>query len=91
MRLPGLIFQHRRRRRRTANHVHNENGDGKGADRNEPKASIAQKKAIEGISKRLKIKDETLNKMISDQYGVSLPDLSSAQAADFIRFLQKAS
>lgn len=71
--------------------THNGNGNGKGTDHKTPKASVAQTKAIDDISKRLKIKDETLAKMISDQYGVALSDLSSVQAANFIRFLQKAS
>lgn len=65
----------------------------KGSDKDgsHPKASIAQLKAIESIAKRLKVKDETLTKMVVDQYRVAVADLSSSQAADFIRFLQKAS
>ena len=64
--------------------------NGNGTDQTIPKASTAQLKAIENIAKRLKAKDDVLNKMVRDQYGVALGDLSSKQASDFIRFLQKA-
>lgn len=75
-----------------ANGYHDQKPDGNGTDhdQNIPKASTAQLKAIENIAKRLKAKDDVLDKMIRDQYGVTLADLSAKQASDFIRFLQKA-
>ncbi len=74
-----------------ANGYHSSNGNGNSADQKVPKASIAQLKAIENVSKRLKVKEETLAKIVLDQYGVAVADLSSTQAADLIRFLQKSS
>lgn len=74
-----------------ANGYHDQKPNGNRTDqKNIPKASTAQLKAIENIAKRLKAKDDTLDKMIRDQYGVTLTDLSAKQASDFIRFLQKA-
>jgi hypothetical protein len=75
--------------KKAANGYHVQKGNR--AIQNDPKASIAQIKAIQNIAKRHRIAEDLLSKMTSDNYGVSLPDLSSSQAANFIRFLQKAS
>lgn len=69
----------------------NGNGNGNGADQNIPKMSAAQRKAIENIATRRKISDDALSMIIHDKYGVTLSGLTSMQAAELIRTLQKAS
>ncbi|HOI94554.1 MAG TPA: hypothetical protein PK250_07595 [Syntrophobacter fumaroxidans] len=73
-----------------ANGYHDQKANGNGTDQNTPKASAAQMKAIQDIAKRHKMKDDILSKIVLDQYGVTLTDISTIQAADLIRFLQKA-
>ena len=69
----------------------NGNGNGNGADPAVANASIAQVKAIQNIAKRHKITDDDLLKIIQQTYKVTLSELSSPQAAELIRSLQKAS
>jgi hypothetical protein len=71
--------------------IQNGNGNGSGADHAVAKASIAQVKAIQNIAKRHKITDDDLLKIVQDTYKVTLSELSSPQAAELIRSLQKAS
>ena len=78
-------------RRAAANGYLAQNGKGNGAEQVVPKASIAQLKAIENIANRHKMTDDALLEIIHDQFGVTLSELTSLQAAELIRNLQKAS
>ena len=74
-----------------ANGYHVQKDNENGADQKAPKISAAQKKAIENIATRRKITSDALSMIIHDTYGVTLTDLTSIQAAELIRTLQKAS
>lgn len=51
---------------------------------------VAQRKAIENLAARRGIGVEALEEMVQTQFGSSLVELSSENAAVFIRFLQKS-
>ena len=55
-----------------------------------PKMSEAQKRAVMNLSRRRGISVEDVEKMSHDKYQVPLENLSSKQAAEFIRNLQQA-
>lgn len=55
-----------------------------------PKMSTAQKTAILNLSKRRGINEEELDGMVQDAYGVSFDQITSRDAAQFIRSLQQA-
>ena len=56
----------------------------------QPKMSQAQKTAILNLSKRRGIDEAELNTMVEEAYGVAFDQLSSKDAAQFIRSLQQA-
>jgi hypothetical protein len=55
-----------------------------------PKMSTAQKTAILNLSKRRGINEEELDAMVQEAYAVSFDQLTSKDAAQFIRSLQQA-
>ena len=55
-----------------------------------PSMSEAQKRAIYNLSRRRGISVEDLEKMIADEFGTDLENLSSSAASTFIRTLQQA-
>ena len=55
-----------------------------------PKMSTAQKTAILNLSKRRGINEEELDAMVEEAYAVSFDQLTSKDAAQFIRSLQQA-
>ena len=55
-----------------------------------PKMSEAQKRAVMNLSRRRGISVEETEKMATEKYQVPLENLSSKQAAEFIRQLQQA-
>ena len=55
-----------------------------------PKMSTAQKTAILNLSKRRGINEEELDTMAQEAYAVSFDQLTSKDAAQFIRSLQQA-
>jgi hypothetical protein len=56
----------------------------------EPKCSEAQKRAIYNLSRRRGISVEELQKLCQEAYGVTLENLSAADASKFIRQLQQS-
>jgi len=65
------------------------NTDGNG-NSDQPKMSLAQKKAIFNLSRRRGISVEELEKMALDAYDVELENLNSKDASTFIRQMQQA-
>jgi hypothetical protein len=63
------------------------NGGGK---ENGPKPSTAQIRAIENLARRRNISSEELEKMVQQQFGTGLPNISSTEASSFIRTLQQS-
>ena len=61
-----------------------------GSSENNGTMSTAQQKAIQNLAKRRGIKDEELESMSQNQYGVPLKELPSKDASAFIRNLQQA-
>jgi hypothetical protein len=57
---------------------------------NAPKMSEAQKRAVYNLSRRRGISVEELQKMSQETYGVSLEELSAADASKFISTLQQS-
>ena len=55
-----------------------------------PSFSEAQKRAIYNLSRRRGISVEDLDKLVFEDYGTTLDNLSSAEASDLIRSLQQA-
>ena len=55
-----------------------------------PSMSEAQKRAIYNLSRRRGISVEDLEKMVADEFGTDLENLSSSAASTFIRTLQQA-
>jgi len=55
-----------------------------------PSFSEAQKRAIYNLSRRRGISVEDLDKLVLEDYGTTLDNLSSAEASDLIRSLQQA-
>ena len=55
-----------------------------------PSFSEAQKRAIYNLSRRRGISVEDLDKIVMEDYGTELENLSSADASDLIRSLQQA-
>ena len=56
----------------------------------EPKMSEAQKRAVYNLSRRRGISVEELQKLCQEAYGVTLENLSAADASKFIRQLQQS-
>jgi hypothetical protein len=56
----------------------------------QPKMSEAQKRAIYNLSRRRGISVEEVENMATETYGVDLENLTSTDAASFIRTLQQA-
>jgi hypothetical protein len=55
-----------------------------------PKPSTAQIRAIENLARRRNISSEELEKMVQQQFGTALPNISSTEASSFIRTLQQS-
>ena len=55
-----------------------------------PKPSTAQIRAIENLARRRNISSEELEKMVQQQFGTALPNISSTEASSFIRILQQS-
>jgi len=60
------------------------------AEPDQPKMSEAQKRAIYNLSRRRGISVEELENMATETYGITLEDITSKDAAQFIRTLQTA-
>ncbi|HDY87975.1 MAG TPA: SWIM zinc finger family protein [bacterium] len=56
-----------------------------------PRMSEAQKRAVQNLAKRRGISEEQLEEMAVEKYGIDLENLSSSDAASFIRNLQQTS
>jgi hypothetical protein len=61
-----------------------------GGKENGPKPSTAQIRAIENLARRRNISSEELEKMVQQQFGTALPNISSTEASSFIRTLQQS-
>jgi len=66
------------------------NGNGKNKTESIPMMSEAQKSAVYNLSRRRGISVEELEKMCHEKFGVSVEELSSVNAASFIRNLQQS-
>jgi predicted nucleic acid-binding Zn finger protein len=68
-------------------------GNGNGGDKPEkvPLMSEAQKSAMFNLSRRRGFSIEDIETRVKDKYNVTVEDLTSANAGEFIRFLQQAS
>ena len=68
-------------------------GNGNGGDKPEkvPLMSEAQKSAMFNLSRRRGFSVEDIETKVKEKYGVPVDDLTSANAGEFIRFLQQAS
>jgi hypothetical protein len=66
------------------------NGNGKNKTESIPMMSEAQKSAVFNLSRRRGISVEELEKMCHEKFGVSVEELSSVNAASFIRNLQQS-
>ena len=68
-------------------------GNGNGSDKPEkvPKISEAQKSAMFNLSRRRGFSVEDIETRVKEKYNVTVDDLTSANAGEFIRFLQQAS
>jgi hypothetical protein len=63
--------------------------DSKGKKKSYPPMSEAQKRAIENLSRRKGVSETETQKLVLDTYGCQFEDLSSQDASDFIRTIQK--
>ena len=68
-------------------------GNGNGSDKQEkiPKISEAQKSAMFNLSRRRGFSVEDIETRVKEKYNVTVDDLTSVNAGEFIRFLQQAS
>jgi predicted nucleic acid-binding Zn finger protein len=68
-------------------------GNGNGGDKPEkgPKISEAQKSAMFNLSRRRGFSVEDIETRVKEKYNVTVDDLTSVNAGEFIRFLQQAS
>ena len=68
----------------------NGNGNGKSKTESSPMMSEAQKSAVYNLSRRRGISVDELEKLCQEKFGVSVEELSSVNAASFIRNLQQS-
>jgi hypothetical protein len=61
----------------------------KGTTKSYPPMSEAQKRAIENLTRRKGVSETETQKLVFDTYGYQFEDLSSQDASDFIRTIQK--
>ena len=66
---------------------------GNGSDKQEkvPKISEAQKSALFNLSRRRGFSVEDIETRVKEKYNVTVDDLTSVNAGEFIRYLQQAS
>mgnify|MGYP001470845444 CR=1 FL=1 len=67
------------------------NGNGNGKSRIVPGMSEAQKSALYNLSRRRGLSIEDIETRSQEKYGVSVEELTSENAGEFIRYLQQAS
>jgi hypothetical protein len=65
------------------------NGNGKSKTESSPMMSEAQKSAVYNLSRRRGISVDELEKLCQEKYGVSVEELASSNAGEFIRLLQQ--